>query len=108
MIRGVLPTAPHRPDTGLVKGDARVAYVRTACGSTRGRVRRTEVDMTTDKYVEEPIEARPRSMHVIPAGLGGLCAEMAENMMRLHLRTSPEVNKLVHWHGHEALVIREE
>lgn len=34
--------------------------------------------MTTDKYVEEPIEARPRSMHVIPAGLGGSCAEMVE------------------------------
>ena len=78
MIRGVLPTAPHRPDTGLVRGDARDAYVRTARGSTRGRVRRTEVDMTTDKYVEEPIEARPRSMHVIPAGLGGSCAEMVE------------------------------
>lgn len=79
MIRGVLPTAPHRPDTGLVKGDARDAYVRTARGSTRGRVRRTEVDMTTDKYVgEEPIEVRPRSMHVIPAGLGGSCAEMVE------------------------------
>lgn len=65
--------------------------------------------MTADTYVGEgPIQARPRSVHVIPAGLGGSCAEMVEKQHALHLRTSPEVNKLIHRHGHETLVVRQE